>query len=463
MIGLAARDRASQTRDVRHARGKALRHSMPRSANAAWEPPESRRDPVTILQEQGYLRITDLLPIRYGRMQVSPLAFFRGAAAVMAADLAQTAQAGITVQSCGDCHLNNFGTYATPEGIPVFDINDFDETSPGPFEWDIKRLATSLVLAARQAGFQETHARKLAVSATRAYVDEITRLAALPAIKAWNVRIDLHHVISAIGNIRVRDRLSSRLERQADAVTRQFGIVEPGYLPKLHDNPPFIQRLPSQHQTVRDAFSRYIEQLSPERRLLLDRFSLKDVVFKVVGVGSVGTFCAIGLYATADGEPLLLQIKEAQQSVLEPYTGVSIYGNAGARVVNGQRIMQAASDGFLGWTKTTGSRTTNQTGKRAGAGREFYVRQAKDSRLASLGERIEDELLTDYATLCGRTLGRAHARSADTAFLAGYLGKGRSFCEAIGDFAVRYADQTENDWHVFTKAIQAGILKANDA
>lgn len=448
--------RELETRDERRARGRALRGAVRRRENADWLAAPGRRDPIDILIRQGESRIAELLPIRYGRMQTSPLAFLRGAAAVMASDLATTPAAGIPVQACGDCHLNNFGSYATPEGIAVFDINDFDETHPAPFEWDLKRLATSLVLAGRQAGASSRGARDLALSAAHAYVAEIRRLAGLSPLAAWYTRIDLESVIEAIPKHRVRTHLQRRFSQQIASVRGQFGIVDHGRLPRLVDRPPLIERLPSHDETLREAFARYVSQLPPERRMVVERYRLRDIVFKVVGVGSVGTFCALGLYTTEDGQSLILQIKEAQHSVLEPYTAPSDFSNMGERVVTGQRVMQAASDVFLGWTRSQGTKT--QTKDSAGAGREFYVRQAKDSRLASLSEQIEADLLDVYAPLCGRALGRAHARSGDTALLSGYLGRGRSFSDAIASFAVLYADQTERDYKQFIAACEHGRL-----
>ncbi len=439
------------TRRERRLAGRARRQAVPRSAHGGWMPPDDRRDPVEILQRQGESRIGALLPIRYGRMQASPLAFLRGAAAVMAADLAATPRSGFVAQSCGDCHLANFGSFATPEGQAVFDINDFDETLPAPFEWDLKRLGASLVLSGRQAGLDAHHAKALARDATRAYVAEIGRLAELSPVAAWSARIDLIDAIDHIADHRARHRSRQTLAERLHSQEIGYGLLEtgPDGAPRLRENPPLAVRLPEHEDDSRQAFARYVAALPPERALLLDRYRLTDVLFKVVGIGSVGTFCAIGLFTTADGEPLLLQIKQAQASVLEPFAGRSVFSGCGERVVAGQRTMQAASDAFLGAT-------------RAGE-RHFYVRRLKDARLASLGLKIEEHGLHDYALLCGRTLGRAHARSADTAGLAGYLGRGRVFSAAIADFAVAYADQTERDWSDFVRAINAGRLPARAA
>ena len=445
-------------RSERHAAGKLLRETAKRRSHAAWQPAPDRADPVAILEAQGARRIPKLLPIRYGRMSVSPLAFLRGAAEVMAADMASTKATGLRVQSCGDCHLANFGSYATPEGLPVFDINDFDETLPAPFEWDLKRLATSLVLSGRENGFRERDCRRLALEAVLAYGHEIRRLASLPPFQAWSARIDLLDAIDRMDDHRARNRTRSRLEQQLRSASAQYGLLDTDSpTPRLREKPPLVIRLPEHEDATRQAFARYALTLSPERRLLLDRYRLRDVMFKVVGVGSVGTFCAISLFATADGEPLMLQIKEAQASVLEPFAGASEYAEAGERVVVGQRVMQASSDLFLGWTHTSGPHHAQDTNV---SGRQFYVRRLKDARLAALGAQIEQYGLQDYAELCGRTLGRAHGRSADLVQLAGYLGSGRGFGHAVADFAVLYADQTEQDWRLFTEAIASGRLKA---
>ncbi|MCQ9154790.1 DUF2252 domain-containing protein [Acidomonas methanolica] len=442
-------------RAERYAAGQALRHLSPRRANAEWSPPKDRIDPLNILIRQGAKRLPKLLPVRYARMRPTPLTFLRGAAAVMASDLARTANAGIFVQSCGDCHLNNFGTYATPEGVPVFDINDFDETAPAPFEWDLKRLSTSLVLAGGENGYSEKKSVALAASMAANYVTEIAKLAELPPLQAWNARINLLGVIDAVDDRKVREQLRARLKPQLASFTDQFGMVKPGPIPTFRDRPPLVVRLPERDESVRDAFARYLAALPQERRILLERYTLTDIVFKVVGVGSVGTFCAIGLFSSSDGEALLLQIKEAGESVLEEHLGSAGFANHGERVVVGQRIMQAASDAFLGWTRDTADAPDDEA-----AGRHFYVRQVKDARLAAIGEHLGTDLLPFYARLCGQALARAHARSADLPTLAGYLGRGRGFSEAIAGFGKLYAEQTREDWKIFVKAIADGTIHA---
>lgn len=449
-------------RALRHAEGVKLRKSAPRTKQAEWHAPKNRMDPVSILVAQGAHRISALLPVRYARMAVSPFAFLRGAAAIMAADLAGTLAAGPKVQSCGDCHLANFGSYASPEGIPVFDINDFDETLSAPFEWDVKRLGTSLVLAGREGGLSESASRALARSMAQSYAQEMARLAPMNPLEIWAERVDLSAAIAGFKDKQARKKVQSLLEARLESARGHFGLVaEDCGTPRLTEKPPLVMRLPEQDDTIRAAFARYVATQPPERVLLLSRYTLQDVIFKVVGVGSVGTFCAIGLFATPDNEVLLLQIKEAQTSVLAPYLTPSPFCNQGERVVTGQRIMQTASDAFLGWTHSGGTdEVDGETGSQPTGQRQFYVRRLKDQRLAAIGAEFAQIGLPDYALLCGRTLARAHARSGDVATLSGYLGAGRAFADAITAFSTAYADQTKADWKVFCAAIKAGRISA---
>ncbi|NHN84178.1 DUF2252 domain-containing protein [Acetobacter musti] len=452
-----------QTRKECHAAGVKLRKSVRRGCHADWTTPAGRASPVAILATQGLTRIPDLLSVRYARMKASPFAFLRGAAAVMAADLAHTPTTGLTVQACGDCHLANFGSYASPEGIPVFDINDFDETLRAPFEWDIRRLGTSLVLAGLEGGLSDKAARLLSRDMTLTYAKEMTRLAGLSPLEIWTDRVDLVAAIAQFEDRKVREAVQAQLARRLDSARNHFGLVaDSGPAPSLRERPPFVMRLPAHEDTIRQAFSRYVATQPAERAVLLDRYRLRDVVFKVVGIGSVGTFCAIGLFATADGETLLLQIKEAQESVLAPFTGPSCFHNQGERVVTGQRITQAVSDSFLGWTRSDGPQTDkgNAAPDLSGQGRQFYVRRLKDTRLAAIGSDSAQQGLADYARLCGRTLARAHARSGDVATIAGYLGKGAAFADAISRFSAAYAKQTHRDWAVFTAALKDNQLPA---
>lgn len=447
-------------RNLRHAQGIKLRKSAPRTQQAEWHPHKNRMDPVSILVAQGAHRISVLLPVRYARMAASPFAFLRGAAAVMAADLAGTHSAGIKVQSCGDCHLANFGSYASAEGTPVFDINDFDETLSAPFEWDIKRLGTSLVLAGRESGLSETTSRSMARAMALSYVQEIARLAPMNPMEIWAERIDLSTAIAGFKDKQARKKVQTLLEARLESARRHFGLVaEDCGTPHLTEKPPLVVRLPEQDNTIRAAFARYVATQPPERTILLARYTLQDVIFKVVGVGSVGTFCAIGLFSTPDNDVLLLQIKEAQTSVMAPYLEPSPFHNQGERVVVGQRIMQTASDTFLGWTHSSGTdEVDGETGNLPVGQRQFYVRRLKDQRLAAIGAEFAQIGLPDYALLCGRTLARAHARSGDVAMLAGYLGEGRAFADAIASFSVAYANQTKADWKAFCAAIKAGRL-----
>ena len=432
----------------RRIQGTMLRRGTPRSAHAGWSATPARANPVAILTSQNLTRLPDLVPLRYARMRPSAFTFLRGAAAVMAADLARTPTSGLMVQACGDCHLANFGAYASPEGEPVFDINDFDETLPAPFEWDLKRLATSLVVAGEDRGMSETDSADLAQRAVLAYASALDRTANLSPLAAWNTRVDVGGAVHDIPKARVRTEQMRRLAAVMSSHKESFGLVEAadgGW--RIREKPPLVYRLSHRELPSRQLFDAYAATLEPARRVLLDRYRLRDVAFKVVGVGSVGTFCAIGLFTDADGHLLLLQIKEAQQSVLAPYAGASRFANAGERVVVGQRIMQAASDIFLGWTVADG--------------RQFYVRALKDGRLAAVGEAMTASL-PFYAGLCGRTLARAHARSGDAAAMSGYIGNGPAFARAITGFAVAYARQNTADWKRFCAAIESGEITASD-
>jgi len=434
--------------DERRAIGVEWRQKVPLGAHAQWTPPADRADPVDILTAQGRERIPELLPVRYARMKADPFAFLRGAAVVMAADLAAGPTTGLRVQSCGDCHLANFGSYATPEGTPVFDVNDFDETLPAPFEWDVKRLAASLAVAGKVAAIPDRDCLRLARSAAKSYRKQVSELARLAPLDAWSMRIDLDSIVADIDSPKVRRNIEKRLAQTLAAGKEHFGLVEAkdGHW-RIKEKLPLVRHLRRHELHARKAFASYAETLQEDRRVLLKRYHLHDVAFKVVGVGSVGTFCAIGLLVSDDGAPLLLQIKEAQQSVLAPFAGSSDYSNHGQRVVVGQRMLQAATDIFLGWTET------------AMDGRYFYVRRLKDQRLANVGARLE-AALPFYAGLCGRTLARAHARSGDAVALSAYLGDSPEFDKAIAEFAGRYAHQTQQDWRALLDAIAAGRISA---
>jgi uncharacterized protein (DUF2252 family) len=436
------------SRADRREAGRARRQVLPRGAHADWRRPAGPRDPVVVLQAADAGRIRGLLPERYKRMRADPLAFLRGAAAIMAADLGGLPDTGLHVQACGDCHLLNFGAYASPEGTPVFDINDFDETLPAPFEWDVKRLAASLAVAARVRRMGNKAAAGLAAAAVEAYRRHMQELAALPPLDAWRSRIDLAAALAEIGSPVVRQREQRRLHAAVAASRMAYShLIGPDGL-HLPERPPVIFRLGSEEPTAHAAFAAYLDSLAEERRVLVERYRLRDAAFKAVGVGSVGTFCAVGLFATADGERLLLQLKEAKPSVLAPFAGPSAYANQGERVVVGQRMLQATTDVFLGWA---------QGGPE---GRHFYVRQLKDSRLARVATDIEGRVLEPYARLCGRTLARAHARSGDAAAIAGYLGRGEAFDAAVAEFSLAYAVQTIADHSAFVAAIESGRVEA---
>ena len=403
-----------------------------------------------MLVEQGKGRIAELLPVRYARMKTDPFAFLRGAAGIMAADLAAVPSTGLRVQACGDCHLANFGGYASPEGTPVFDVNDFDETLPAPFEWDVKRLAASLAVAGRVAKVADQECRHLARIAAKGYRRHLEELARMSPLAAWSSRIDLGAAIADVNSNKIRHKIEKRREAVMRGAAEHFGLVERKNGDwRIKEKPPLVRRLSHHELHARQAFASYVETLQEDRRVLVQRYHRCDVAFKTVGVGSVGTFCAIGLFVADDGSPLLLQIKEAQASVLAPFAGASDYANHGERVVVGQRMMQATPDVFLGWTRNPVN------------GRHFYVRRLKDSRLANLGALLEDAL-PYYAKLCGRTLARAHARAGDAVALAGYMGDDSEFDKAIAEFAMAYAEQTERDWRLFLDAIKAGRISAEE-
>lgn len=422
---------------------------MPRSFHAGWEPPADRRDPNAILLAQGAARIQELLPLRYQRMRASAFAFLRGSAAVMAADLASQPNTGLQVQLCGDAHLANFGSYASPEGAAVFDVNDFDETFPGPFEWDVKRLATSFYVSGRAEGLSEHACRALVLRCVRHYRRHMDRLAGLPPLEAWHSTIDLKGAIEAIDHHKLRRRLEKRLRAAMDASEAHYNLIDDSSL-TIKDGGN-TRHMPAYAATIDAAFAAYPASLQPQFADLVGRYTLVDRAMKVVGIGSVGTLCAIGLFASADGAPLLLQVKEAQDSVLAQFTGAPPVSCQGERVVTGQRRMQAQSDIFLGWTAAPIE------------GRHFYVRRLKDSRLADVGAALETDMLPFVAGLCGRTLARAHGRAGDAALLAGYMsdrdgGDGDSFDQAIAAFAAAYADQTQSDFTAFCAAQDAGTV-----
>ena len=433
-----------------HALGDEWRKQVPIDAHAEWQPPASRPDPVEILIEQGKSRIPEVLPVRYARMKADPFAFLRGAAAIMAGDLASGPSTGLRLQTGGDCHLANFGAYATPEGTPVFDINDFDETLPAPFEWDVKRLAASLAVAGQVAKMPERECLRLARGAALSYRKHLADLAKLPPLDGWSSRIDLKDAVADTDSAKIRRNLKKRLAAILEGGEEHFGLVERkngGW--HIKEKPPLVRRMSGHELHAHKALASYAETLQEDRRVLLQRYHFHDIAFKTVGVGSVGTYCAIALLVSDGGAPLLLQIKEAQESVLARFAGASAYVNHGERVVVGQRMLQAATDIFLGWPQV------------ALDGRYFYVRRLKDQRLANIGARLE-AALPFYADLCGRTLARAHARAGDAVAISAYIGNGSEFDKAIAEFAMTYADQTERDWRGLLDAIEAGRIIAEE-
>jgi uncharacterized protein (DUF2252 family) len=436
--------------------GKSLREACPRSSHAAWIPPHDRRDPIELLEASNKGRIKELIPIRYGRMMQSAFAWFRGAALTMAADLATTPASGLRVQACGDCHLLNFGAFATPERRVIFDINDLDETLPAPWEWDVKRLATSFVLACRNNGFSSDCAKDAARACVRSYRERMAEFSAMPALNVWYASVDMDAVIPTIRDEEARRRAQKRLDKARDrsAIEHDFPELAQTDGQKnatIRDNPPLIfhWREHSHEEEmagVVQAFGAYRDSLLEHRRLLLDRYALRDIAIKVVGIGSVGTFCGILLLMANENDPLFLQLKQARRSVLEAYAGKSHHKSDAQRIVVGTHIMQSASDVFLGWT----------VGQK---GRQFYVRQLRDVKVKMLVEVFSESLMMQYAELCGWCLARAHARSGEPAKITGYLGKSDTFDEAIADFAAEYADQTERDYEVFMSAVRAGKLE----
>ena len=432
----------------RIARGQALRQQCARRTHADWSAPAGRRDPIEILMEQGASRLTHLLPIRYHRMKASPFAFLRGSAAVMAADLAATPASGIGVQAAGDCHCLNFGGFATPERRLAFDINDFDETAVAPWEWDLKRLATSFVVAT--LGTLDKAARTdIAEAVARAYRETMAEIARLPVLDAWYRTLTLEGEDAGL-SIGIGDAV-----RKADGALKHAAMLisighTAGTAPHIEDQPPLVYHPPAAEADhfradVEAMLAAYPESLTPERRLLLERYRLADAAYKVVGVGAVGTMCGVLLMVSGDGETLYLQFKEATQSVLEPFAGASPYAHHGERVVRGQRLLQAAGDILLGFA----------TGP---SGRHIYMRQLRDAKIKPVLETMSPRTLRRYAATCGAVLARAHARTADAVVLSAYLGKGTLFDEAIGRFASDYARQSVQDHGALLEAIRSGRL-----
>jgi uncharacterized protein (DUF2252 family) len=450
-------------------RGKAARKAAPRSSHADWQAAADRSDPVEILKQQAVTRVPELVPIRYGRMVRTPFAFFRGAAAVMAADLAATPTAGLTVQLCGDAHLSNFGVYAAPDRELVFDLNDFDETLPGPWEWDVKRLAASLAIAGRDNGLEDRERRQAILAAVRSYRGAMRTFATMRTLDVWYARLDVAEQFAhwaASGGAAARRNADRALEkaRRKDSLRAVAKLTRnEGGTPRIVSDPPLIvplgELLPAaeahhvEHELT-GLLRGYARTLQTDRRHLLGSYRPVEMAHKVVGVGSVGTRAWIVLLLGRDAsDPLVLQVKEAQRSVLEPYTRRCRQSNQGQRVVDGQRMMQAASDVFLGWLHV-------KEGLDGGA-RDFYVRQLWDAKVSAPIEELDGYQLGRYAEVCGWTLARAHARTGDREAIAGYLGRSDRFDKALATFAETYADQNERDHAALAAAVKAGQLEAD--
>jgi uncharacterized protein (DUF2252 family) len=444
---------AFRCREERIAAGKQLRIQRPRGALADWRPAEDHRDPIDVLEESNRGRIPDLIPIRYGRMLRSPFTFLRGSAGLMASDLARLPATGIKVQACGDCHLLNFGMFATPERRLVFDINDFDETLPAPWEWDVARLAASFVVAGRDQRLDDRDCRDTAVACARAYREHLREYSQASPLEVWYTNLDMETLIENSPDEKIRKRrelfAKKARERIIDNVFPKI-VAQTGGRHRFVDRPPLFYHADTGddvEQRWLQGIQAYRQSLSDERRVLLDRYRFEDCAQKVVGIGSVGTRCAVALFFSEENHPLILQVKEAVRSVLEPYTLPSAYENQGQRVVVGQRLMQSSSDIFLGWAR----------GRR---GNDFYVRQLRDMKFSVPVEGMTAGQMGRYAAFCGQTLARAHAKSGDSATISGYLGKRDQFDEAVGTFAVAYADQTERDHAALIAAEKSGRIQA---
>jgi uncharacterized protein (DUF2252 family) len=438
------------------ARGEQMRKKCPRSAHAVWQAPFDRPDPVQLVEEGDKGRIPELIPLRHGRMMQSPFTYYRGAALAMAVDMAALPTTGVRVQACGDAHLGNFRVFATPERRTIFDIHDLDETLPAPWEWDVKRLAASFVIASRNNGLSEKRAREAVLTCVRSYREHMSEFSEMGALEVWYHRLDAEGIAEAIEDEGIRRRVKKRLVKAKAQSALEYDFPKladaASESPTIRENPPTIYHW-HEHgsdeftENVRVLFARYRESLHDERRVLLDHYELKDITIKVVGVGSVGTYCAIVLLMAGERDPLFLQVKEAGPSVLEACAGKSAYANHGQRVVQGHRLMQSSSDVFLGWTKGKG-------------GRHFYIRQLRDAKIKAAIETFGSAEMLLFAEWCGWTLARAHARSGEPALISGYLGESDTFDKAIAEFSVAYADQSERDHESLVKAVRAGRLEA---
>jgi len=441
----------------RRKQGKALRDHCPRTAQAEWEPRSKSKDIVKLLEESDADRIPGLIPVKYQRMGVSPFTFYRGAAILQARDLANARVSGIMVQACGDCHLANFGGFASPERVLVFDINDFDETFPGPWEWDIKRLGASLVLAARDRGFSKSIADNTVRAAAASYRERMSEFADMKVL-------DTHYAQVTIAALKEHFRkdpdMSARLAKKqkqarsqnSEAVIPKLTAIVDGHR-KIKDNPPVIYHMGEFTRDFEKQRLKFVDEykksLQPDRRHLYERYHYQDSAIKVVGVGSVGTRCYLSLLLADEDDPLFLQFKEARRSVLESPRRKSRYAHQGFRVVEGIRLMQAASDIFLGCARTKGH--------------DYYIRQFRDMKVSAEVETFRPNTLIGYADMCGWALARAHAKSGDAAMIAGYLGSSDQFDDALAKYSEAYADQAERDYETFRAAIRSGRLPTEPA
>jgi uncharacterized protein (DUF2252 family) len=450
----------------RAARGKAARREVPRSSHAGFEPRPRRADPVKLLERQAKTRVPELVPIRYGRMLLSPFAFYRGAAAIMASDLAATPRSGLTVQCCGDAHLSNFGVFASPERRLVFDLNDFDETLPGPWEWDVKRLAASVLISARENGYPGKDQDQVVLDTVAQYRTAMAAFAAMNNLEVWYARAEIEQLLQQFGS-QLTTRISRRTgkalakARARDSMTASSKLtqVQVGGARIIADPPLIVPiddlaegaRRDQIFASLRELLLSYSNSLERDRRLLLEQFRLADFARKVVGVGSVGTRAWIALLLGRDRrDPLILQLKEAEASVLEKSVGASQFANHGERVVTGQRLMQATSDIFLGWLRVPADGD--------GGPRDFYGRQLRDWKGSAEVARMQPRGMAAYGRLCGWTLARAHARSGDRVAIAAYLGKSAAFERAVLAFSHAYAHQNEQDFDALNAAVQSGRI-----
>jgi len=452
----------------RVARGRAARAEVPRARHAIYEPPARRVDPVKLLERQAKTRVPELVPIRYGRMLVSPFTFYRGAALIMASDLAATPRSGLTVQCCGDAHLSNFGVFASPERNLMFDLNDFDETLPGPWEWDVKRLAVSMLIAARNNEFSAKKQDQVVLDTVARYRTAMAEFASMNNLAVWYAHLEIEKALEELGpqlkpaavkrtekalaKARTKDSMAafSKLTEVVDGEARI--VAEPPLIVPIRDLAEGQER-EEMFDALNELLRSYRATLEHDRRVLLEEFRLVDFARKVVGVGSVGTRAWIGLLLGRDGkDPLFLQMKEAEASVLEGFLGPSEFANHGERVVTGQRLMQASSDIFLGWLHVEEGTD--------GRERDFYGRQLKDWKGSAEVDQMVASGLSAYGELCGWTLARAHARSGDRIAIAAYLGKGDAFDRAIVEFCHAYADQNERDYAALAKAVESGRIVA---